>query len=1438
MQIQTYPLFYRQRGLRMPNELFRPRISPLESLRLPKASVWHYINREGKDGPELDYPLFSDIKRIIPMWWVTELSSLEGRPRLLPGKPLEYIRQYHQSHRRYRRIPDLGMGSRDEHVPLVVNYSLIERRYRYIDNMFKLSTSWRNLQHTILDEMGKLTKLTSFNQFMFIDLPKILPSVQLLRQASKEVNQSILKRFADPGSLLIFEFWKWLGEERGDSLLSVIPATHYDRINFIIRDSGHYVLFNLGVLNRWRKGLRSEASEDYTPPSKGFPPKKIQLYFLNYLMLFLLVRQGKDTEDLELLDEVIEEESTSENKEVDTTDTTANVVSVDKVGLSGKGKAEDGVKETIEVPDGKALDEVRDELVKVDWSGEFKVDAALDEEVTKDLETLEDVQSVETEARLDQDEYIALKANDTSKPEDAVIEEAVSLAEEGALTAAELRRFKTLATKYQSIKYPGTNKTLEEMAKLNKEDLVLKPSKAFRDNPTVLDKSLLESNLNQFSRQYIENILDTDIANSLLAVQKAGICVTGIERERKETVSGTYDVYKLKLQPVEGVASTVWFKLPVLDKNGSYISNGVKYNYRMQRMDIPIRKIAPDKVALTSYYCKMQVVRSPKTVTDYGKWLGDNIMSIGLDEQNDTVIELNAVNSFDNKLERPRLFSILSQRFGSFVLYGMRWYFDESIRVQHFTEKEFKLYEKDGSVLVAKSDVEGNLLYIDKNDRLWLVKQQKGIPLVTEAPTIESMLGIDPLKAPIDIITVKILGKLIPLGFVLAYQLGLDKLLKSLGVAYRTVSAGARLNLTEDEYRIVFGDVSLILSRRDKVAASILAGLKDYHRELKRYSIYEFDRKDVYLNLLDAVGLNARWLREIDLLFKLFVDPITKDVLEEMGEPTKFLGLLIRSAELLQTDDHPEEMDPRYMRIRGFERIPGIIYNELVKSIRTQYSRVGRANVPIELSPYAIWRTLTTDPAITVANEINPIKNLKEQECVTYAGLGGRSGQTMVKHTREYHPNDLGVISEATVDSSDVGINVYTSANPNLTSVRGITRAFDSSKDGNASLLSTSALLSVASDSDDSKRLGFVSIQNEHTLACSGYEALPVRTGAESVIANRTSEVFATTAKQDGKVTNITDKAITITYKDGSTETTILGTYYAAAAGLTIPQVIVTDLKLGSTVKYGDAISWNKDFFTKDIYSGTVNYKAGLMANVVQYEVAMTNEDASTVSARLAAKLSTRTTKVRDIILTFEQSISDLVKVGDHVESTDSLCLIEDAVSAGSAQFDKASLDTLKLLGSQTPFAKVKGVVERIDVLYNGDLEDMSDSLRALASAYNKRLAAECKTLGKTVYTGEVDEGFRVDNNPLLLDTLVIRIYITSDISFGVGDKLVYAGPMKSVVGDVLPEPIITEDGTEIDVEFGRRGMINRVVNSPDMIGTTATLLEIIGKRAFEIYSK
>jgi hypothetical protein len=99
--------------------------------------------------------------------------------------------------------------------------------------------------------------------------------------------------------------------------------------------------------------------------------------------------------------------------------------------------------------------------------------------------------------------------------------------------------------------------------------------------------------------------------------------------------------------------------------------------------------------------------------------------------------------------------------------------------------------------------------------------------------------------------------------------------------------------------------------------------------------------------------------------------------------------------------------------------------------------------------------------------DINPIQNLKEKEAVTYNGVGGRNSRTMTKHTRAYHVNDMGTISGDTVDSSDVAINTYTSADPQFTSLRGISRRFDMEKMGATPLLSTSALISVGSDHDD-----------------------------------------------------------------------------------------------------------------------------------------------------------------------------------------------------------------------------------------------------------------------------------------------------------------------------------------------------------------------------------
>lgn len=1091
MSLQTYELFNRQRGLFKLGELNNPKISKLEDLHLPKASILHFKAEGEQNGPSAKDPLFADIKRVIPMLTIKELDqeNIEGNPRLLPGQPDSWIREYHSKNRQFRKVLDPLAGTKDINAPFVINYSLIERRYRYIKNAYELSYKWYNIHRTIFKQANKLANETTYNQFIQVTLPTHLPSISLLRQASKRMNLSLLKQFNDGDIFMVFEFWKWIGPNRQDSIFNLIEPKNYSKINFIITDTGTWTTFNLGTLDRWRKATTAELEENPEGNKKGFDPLKFQLLFVRYLMKFLLVRSGS-VETINQLDEVITDSvvnNATDTKEiVDAKDVLAakqnaanapEVLENKKVGSKNvvdtdSTKPEEAVvqatpEKTTETNKSATVKPIEDstEYSMDIGTGEFLVHADIEAALQADFEAL-DKMSEAREVEASDEGYVALLSSNVPKPDEAVMNVVNQVADTGNLSAAEYRRFETLGQRYKEIKFPGTDKTLEQMANISVEELKLEEPPTYKENATVFDKSMLQSKLDVFDKQYVTKVMDKDIANVLLSVQNAGICVTDVEKERNEDATGTYDTVRLKIQPVEGTASTLWMKLPVLDEQGRHKANNVTYASRKRRRDLPIRKVAPDKVALTSYYGKVTAIRSSKKVTDYGEWLRNDIMAKGLNTEDQTVINLQPANVYNNKLKTPRLYSLLSMRFRAFTLGGFDWYLDYKERTNKFTTEESKEFEKEGSLLVGKAK-NGDLLLMDNKSFLYTVKTVGNVKQVLPAPTIEAMLDLDRTTAPIDIVGIKVLGKIIPIGFILAYHLGLEKLINSLGVKHRRIPKDTRVNLADDEYRLIFEDESLVFSRDDVLAAMILNGLKDYHKELKKYSVYEFNRPDVYLNLLEAVGLGARYLREIELLFKMFVDPITKGVLEEMREPTTFMGLLIRTTELLMTDDHPDEVDPEWMRIVGLEAIPGAMYNELVKAIRVHSSRPARRTTPVSMNPYDVWRAITTDPAVVVANEINPIKALKDSEAVTFGGTGGRTGRTMLGKTREYHENDLGTISEATVDSSDVGINIFMSANPNLTSVRGLTRRFDTTQDGASNILSTTLMLSPGADGDD-----------------------------------------------------------------------------------------------------------------------------------------------------------------------------------------------------------------------------------------------------------------------------------------------------------------------------------------------------------------------------------
>jgi hypothetical protein len=862
---------------------------------------------------------------------------------------------------------------------------------------------------------------------------------------------------------------------------------------------------------------------------------------------------------------------------------------------------------------------------------------------------------------------------------------------------------------------------------------------------------------------------------------------------------------------------------------------------------LPVRKTGDDTVSITSYYGKLMVDRSSKKVDDLGYWLRARMTVKALDKDDYSLFDVRQNNVFNAQFRAPKLYSDIAKGFSSFSVTSQvpingrervkfHFIFDAAKREQFFDKDVLLNLEMKGGVICGSDEHHTQYVVMDHENELHLVGSNSDTPL----PSFFELIGLDLLKAPVDFVEMKVMGLKVPMALILGYYLGLEKLLAALRAHHRIVPTGRRLLLAPTEYVLRFEDMSLVLDRRDRFATLILAGFGSLEKNLRHYSLYDFSRKGVYLNLVESLGGTARQIREMELMQQLFVDPITKELLIEMHEPVNFVMLLLRASELLLDNTHPAELDPAYMRIKGYERFAGAAYGQMVRAIRAHSGKPGRAKQAIDLHPYAVWSDISEDPSKNQAVVTNPIQELKEMEAVTYAGHGGRNSRTMVKHTRAYHENDMGTISEATVDSGDVGINIFTSADPQFQSLRGISKRWQGKeKIGVTSLVSTSFLNGVGVDRDDAKRVAFVSVQNSHMLACDGYHVSPVRTGYEQIIAHRSGDMFATTAKQEGVVVSMGPHGMVVQYADGSKKAIELGLRYGSAAGLTVPHTLVPmpTLKAGDAFKSGDALAFNQGFFALDpLNPKQVAFKGSLMARVALMESPMTLEDSCLITQSLADKLKTQIAQPRTVVLDFKQSLSHLVSVGLQVSSDDILCVIEDAVSANQSLFSQTSLDTLRALQAQVAVAKYAGTIERIEVYYHGEIEDMSESLQAMAHWGDAQLAKRYKALGKPVLTGRVDEGFRNEGAPLLLDTMAVRIYILNEVAAGVGDKAVFGNQMKSVIGRVAQQELRTESGLQLDAIFGAKSVEARIVGSFDIIGTTATLLRVASNRAVKAY--
>jgi hypothetical protein len=544
-----YPLFYRRFGVRIAAQLMTPVVSSIDKFEFPRNSVYHFVSFDGVQiGPLVDDYLLRQEQKPIAMHHITEMVTEKGAPRKLTVPILNSIRTYHARNKRFRLVVDDDNKPKDETTLYIYNYGFIPQSYRYTRNVFTEYYKWFNTEKTVWKNIDKCASSSNRQQFIFMQLPKVLPSVATLNLYSKVVNPQFVKIFNNRDSLLILEIWKWLSEfSYQESILSQVQNSGLDKVNLVVQDGTNWSMINLGVLHSWKKSQDPDVVQKFS-----LPAEQLQKRFLRMLMSLMERRIQPEQVDSQPEQGEDAEQSSSIPAPEDTASLQENL---DPESLSAVGKSE-------------------------------KILMQLDD----DLKSLEDIEKM---AFVDEDDKkISSKAIDPQllfkdvDIEQQLLTDINTMAEDGILNASDYKRlvastqtFKKLPAAYDK------TKTNEEFGVISKEMIEVKGPYEIPDIKSVLDKSMLKTTLMDFDERYIRDVLPRDNLNMVGNIQRAGIIINEYTVEKVNDVLGGYEYHTLKLKPLQGLPSTLRFKLPSVDDEGNFKINGNLYKMRRQRVD-------------------------------------------------------------------------------------------------------------------------------------------------------------------------------------------------------------------------------------------------------------------------------------------------------------------------------------------------------------------------------------------------------------------------------------------------------------------------------------------------------------------------------------------------------------------------------------------------------------------------------------------------------------------------------------------------------------------------------------------------------------------------------------------------------------------------------------------------------------------------------------
>jgi len=1010
-----------------------------------------------------------------------------------------------------------------------------------------------------------------------------------------------------------------------------------------------------------------------------------------------------------------------------------------------------------------------------------------------------------------------------------------------------LARIEKIQKEVKDIKVDDT--TIEELAiKAKKKQIEKNEIKA-----DVINDNMKNIPFNNFEKGYNHNLLDYDLTNILtsFANKDRPLYLISLEKEDISTTNDKLYTYKAIFEDEKGARHNLTFDMPKFVNEKFIHINGSDKLFINQIIPLPVTKVSPDEVQVSSNYNKIFIRRFGKNVSTkisrFHKIVPELDFKIFKYSKGNNIQEN---ISFMTTIE----YDELSSKYSTITLV------DDNITI-YFNQQEIRNiaanydleFDNDTEMPFAikdNSDGSHSLITLDINKDTIIGTELSPIDYIIKLlsdklPKFKDEFSKMSVGKKYMYTRATIMAKKVPMILLLSFINGLEPLLNRMNIEYTFTETRPQLKAESSEKSIIqFKDGYFTYSTSPFSNALLLNGLYDLPTE--EYKFMDFSAKDVYYDLFTKLFGRRNIGNAFENFNQLFIDPITKEVLEDYSLPTNFIDLMIYANSLLENNTFDIDGDFKNYRIRSNELVNAHLYKVLSKAYENYRVTADNKNpVKMSIKRSEVINDIFNSQIFEEYSTLNPIFEIDRMRATSYKGPGGCNVDRAFNiEKRAYNESMLGVLAQSSPISSNIGIARVMALNPNIVSLRGYIDPGSKEKlselDMTNMLSGAELLVPLTATHDDAQRVSMASTQSRHTISTMDSDPPLFGYGTDKILAKIISDRFAFKSKEDGTIIEYNEKLgyMIVEYKSGKRDVIDLSNKQAlnTGSGFYINNKlspVFTDI--GKKFKAGDVLAINKDFFEYDQISGDVVYTSGPLARVAVIHGSCVYEDSTLVTERLAERLSSKITEKKQIRIGRNSNIYSMAKVGDSVHVGDPLLIFDESyddeyLNKILAKMNEDDKDDIINAGKTPIKSKDNGTIIGIKIYYTVPKNDLSETLQKVINEYEKPIKARLKNFNNNginikdltsmndlpEYTEPINgkiKGVKMDEFEVL-----IEFYIQTVDKFSVGDKITYATALKGINQNLIPlgkEPYLAHDPNEkIDAFMSVSGYYSRMTNS------------------------